>query len=71
MSMFTVTDASQVFQLTDAAAEKVQSLIAAEDAPVSSRCASPFAPVGARASATRCSSTPTSPRTTTRSSTVA
>ena len=33
MSMFTVTDASQVFQLTDAAAEKVQSLIAAEDAP--------------------------------------
>jgi iron-sulfur cluster assembly protein/iron-sulfur cluster insertion protein len=33
MSMFTVTDASQVFQLTDAAADKVKSLIAAEDAP--------------------------------------
>ena len=31
MSMFTVTDASQVFQLTDAAAAKVKSLIAAED----------------------------------------
>jgi iron-sulfur cluster assembly protein/iron-sulfur cluster insertion protein len=33
MSMFTVTDASQVFQLTDAAAVKVKSLIESEDAP--------------------------------------
>lgn len=33
MSTFTVTDASQVFHLTDAAAEKVKSLIAAEDEP--------------------------------------
>ena len=30
MSMFTVTDASQTFGITDAAAAKVQSLIAAE-----------------------------------------
>jgi len=30
MSMFTVTDASQVFQLSDAAAAKVKSLIEAE-----------------------------------------
>ncbi len=30
MSMFTVTDASQVFSLTDAAAKKVAELIAAE-----------------------------------------
>lgn len=33
MSMFTVTDESQLFQLTDAAAEKVKSLIEAEDPP--------------------------------------
>jgi len=33
MSTFTVTDASQVFSLTDAAAAKVKSLIAAEDDP--------------------------------------
>jgi iron-sulfur cluster assembly protein/iron-sulfur cluster insertion protein len=32
MSMFTVTDATQVFNLTDAAAEKVRDLMAAEDA---------------------------------------
>ena len=31
MSMFTVTDASQVFNLTDAAAQKVSELMAAED----------------------------------------
>ena len=31
MSMFTVTDASQVFSLSDAAAVKVRELIAAED----------------------------------------
>jgi iron-sulfur cluster assembly accessory protein len=31
MSMFTVTDASQTFSLTDAAAAKVKSLIAAEE----------------------------------------
>ena len=31
MSMFTITDASQVFNLTDSAAEKVKSLMAAED----------------------------------------
>jgi len=31
MSMFTVTDASQVFNLTDAAAKKVSELMAAED----------------------------------------
>ena len=31
MSMFAVTDASQVFQLSDAAVEKVKGLIAAED----------------------------------------
>ena len=31
MSMFTVTDASQVFTLTDAAAVKVRELMAAED----------------------------------------
>ena len=31
MSMFTVTDASQVFSLTDAAAKKVGELMAAED----------------------------------------
>jgi len=31
MSMFTVTDASQVFSLTDAAAAKVAELMAAED----------------------------------------
>jgi iron-sulfur cluster assembly accessory protein len=31
MSMFTVTDASQVFNLTDEAAAKVKSLIEAED----------------------------------------
>jgi iron-sulfur cluster assembly protein/iron-sulfur cluster insertion protein len=31
MSLFTVTDASQVFQLTDAAAAKVKGLIEAED----------------------------------------
>jgi iron-sulfur cluster assembly accessory protein len=31
MSMFTVTDASQTFILSDAAAEKVKSLIAAEE----------------------------------------
>ena len=31
MSMFTVTDATQVFNLTDAAAKKVGELIAAED----------------------------------------
>jgi iron-sulfur cluster assembly protein/iron-sulfur cluster insertion protein len=31
MSLFTVTDASQVFNLTDAAAAKVKSLIEAED----------------------------------------
>jgi len=31
MSMFTVTDASQVFSLTDAAAAKVTELIAAEE----------------------------------------
>jgi iron-sulfur cluster insertion protein len=31
MSMFTVTDASQVFNLTDSAAEKVKSLIEAEE----------------------------------------
>ena len=31
MSLFAVTDASQVFQLTDAAVDKVKTLIAAED----------------------------------------
>lgn len=31
MSMFTVTDASQTFQISDSAAEKVKSLIAAEE----------------------------------------
>jgi iron-sulfur cluster assembly accessory protein len=31
MSMFTVTDASQVFSLTDSAVDKVKTLIAAED----------------------------------------
>lgn len=31
MSMFTVTDASQVFSLTDVAAKKVSELMAAED----------------------------------------
>ena len=31
MSMFTVTDASQTFQVTDAAAAKVKALIEAED----------------------------------------
>jgi iron-sulfur cluster assembly protein/iron-sulfur cluster insertion protein len=31
MSLFTVTDASQVFNLTDTAAEKVKSLIEAEE----------------------------------------
>jgi len=31
MSLFTVTDASQVFHLTDAAAAKVKSLMAAEE----------------------------------------
>jgi iron-sulfur cluster assembly protein/iron-sulfur cluster insertion protein len=31
MSLFTVTDASQVFHLTDAAAEKVKDLMEAED----------------------------------------
>ena len=31
MSMFAVTDASQVFQLSDTAVEKVKGLIAAED----------------------------------------
>jgi iron-sulfur cluster assembly accessory protein len=33
MSMFTVTDASQVFQMTDAAAAKVKTLIEAEASP--------------------------------------
>ena len=33
MSMFTVQDASTVFTLTDAAADKVKSLIEAEDKP--------------------------------------
>ena len=33
MSLFAVTDASQVFTLTDTAVEKVQGLIAAEDSP--------------------------------------
>ena len=33
MSAFTVTDASQVFNLSDAAAAKVKALIAAEDDP--------------------------------------
>jgi iron-sulfur cluster assembly accessory protein len=31
MSLFTVTDASQVFNLTDSAVDKVKTLIAAED----------------------------------------
>ena len=33
MSLFAVTDASQVFQLTDTAVDKVKSLIEAEDDP--------------------------------------
>ena len=39
MSMFTVTDASQVFHLTDAAAAKVKSLIEAEDGADDARAA--------------------------------
>ena len=49
--------------LTDTAATKVKDLIEAEG-ETTWRCASPSAPAAARASATRCSSTPTSPPTT-------
>ena len=60
-----------VITLTDTAAAKVKELIDAGGRTPSSRCASPCGPAGARASATRCSSTPTSPTTTSSPSTAA
>ena len=63
MSMFTVTDARTQFTLTDTATTKVKALIEAEDTPeLALRVA--VRPGGCSGFATRCSSTPRTPPTT-------